>query len=240
MEYNEISELQTFLGPEMLSSGCSLYLPKFLGEVELTPDPSSPSPLQYAGGTFSERDAKAAFYITSMLGHVLDSDQIRLEEASEFTPDSGSAQKTAFVFGSRSNQVTMWATDNLPTRRFFKFDFGARWQIRCEDGRVFSVPDPSKLERGSYLNQTDYGVISRLSVPETGDRLFVIAGLGSRATEGCGYYFSRHWRELFDRYGENDFAVILQFSPPLDATISEPIAWFGDEVDQAAKEAAVF
>jgi hypothetical protein len=230
MEYSEISELQTFLGPEVLTSGCSLYLPKFFGDVELTHDPVSPSPLQYAGGTFSERDAKAAFYITSILGHVLDSDQIRLEEASKFAPTSGPAQKTAFVFGSRSNQVTIWATDKLPTGKFCKFEFGEQWRIRCADGRVFSVSDPSKLEKGSYANQTDYGVISRLSVPNTGDRLFVIAGLGSRATEGCGYYFSRHWRQLFERYGDNDFAVILQFTPPLDVTRSEPIAWFGDEV----------
>lgn len=230
MEYSEINELQTFLGPEVLNSGCNLYLPKFLGDVELTPDPGSPSPLQYAGGTFSERDAKAAFYITSILGHVLDSDQIRLEEASKFSPTSVTMQKTAFVFGSRSNQVTMWATDKLPTGKFCKFEFDHHWRIRCADGRVFSVSDPSKLETGAYLNQTDYGVISRLSVPGSGDRLFVIAGLGSRATEGCGYYFSRHWRQLFEKYGENDFAMILQFSPPLDATKSEPIAWFGDEV----------
>ncbi len=227
MQFTEISDLQTFLGPQILNSGCSLYLPRFLGDVQLTPDPNSPSPLQYAGGTFSERDAKAAFYITSVLGRILDSDQISLEEASNFTP--GPVLKTAFVFGSRSNQVTMWATDSQPTGKFFKFDFGEQWQIRCEDGSVFSIPDPSKLEKGSYLTQTDYGVVSRLSLPGTSDGLFVIAGLGSRATEGCGYYFSRHWRELFEKYGEHDFAVILRFAPPLEATNSEPIAWFGDE-----------
>src|SRR6185312_1603813 len=176
MQRSEISELQTFLGPEILSYGCSLYLPRFLGEVELIPDPSSRSPLLYAGGTFSERDAKAAFYITSVLGQVLDTDKIKLEEASEFTPDLGMSQKTAFVFGSRSNQVTRWATDKLPTGGFFKFHFEDRWKIECEDGRVFSVPDPSALEKDSYVNQTDYGVVSRLSLPESGDRLFVIAG----------------------------------------------------------------
>src|SRR5205807_1711171 len=121
--------------------------------------------------------------------------------------------------------------DKLPTR-FFRFLFGEKWEIECEDGRVFSMLDPSALDRHAYVSQTDYGVISRLSVPENGDRLFVIAGLGSRATEGCGFYFSRHWHELFEKYGENDFAVILKFSPPLDATRSEPVAWFGEEVNQ--------
>ena len=231
MEHSEISELQAFLGAGVLNSGCGLYLPRFSGKVALTADAGAPLPLQYAGGTYSERDAKAAFYITSVLGHLLDSDKIQLEEASDFTPDSGFAHKTAFLFGSRSNQVTMWATEKLPESGFFRFKFSGMWQIICRDGKVYELPDPSKLEQGAYANQTDYGVISRLSVPETGERLFVIAGLGSRATEGCGHYFSRHWRELFQRYGDNDFAVILEFSPPLDPKQYEPVAWFGDEVN---------
>ncbi len=229
MEHSEINELQAFLGAGVLNSGCGLYLPRFSGKVALTADTSAPSPLQYGGSTYSERDARAAFYITSVLGHLLDSDKIQLEEASDFTPDSGLAHKTAFLFGSRSNQVTMWATENLPESALFKFEFGERWQIKCKDGSIYELPDPSKLERGAYANETDYGVISRLTVPETGERLFVIAGLGSRATEGCGHAFSRHWRQFFQRYGDNDFAVIFRFSPPLDPEKYEPIAWFGEE-----------
>lgn len=229
MEYAEISELKTFLGAGILTSGCGLYLPRFSGKVALTADPNSPPSLQYAGGTYSERDARAAFYVTTVLGHILDSDKIRLEEVSEFTPDSGLAHKTAFLFGSRSNRVTRWATANLPESRFFEFEFGERWQIKCKDGSVYSMPDPSKLEPGAYAKQTDYGVVSRLSVPGTLERLFVVAGLGSRATEGCGHFFSRNWRELFQKYGDNDFAVVLKFSPPLDPASYEPVAWFGEE-----------
>lgn len=232
MEHSEINELQAFLGAGVLSSGCGLYLPRFSGKVALSADHSGvPSPLQYAGGTYSERDAKAAFYITSVLGHILDSDKIRLEEASDFTPDSGLAHKTAFLFGSRSNRVTIWATEKLPESGLFKFKFGETWQIICRDNSVYEMPDPSKLEPGAYANQTDYGVVGRLSMPENEESLFVIAGLGSRATEGCGHYFSHHWRELFQRYGDNDFAVILKFSPPLDPKSYEPVAWFGDVVN---------
>jgi hypothetical protein len=125
--------------------------------------------------------------------------------------------------------VTRWATENLPESKFFEFKFGEHWQIKCKDGSVYSIPDPSKLEPGAYANQTDYGVVSRLSVPGTGERLFVVAGLGSRATEGCGHYFSHHWRELFQQYGKDDFAVVLKFSPPLDPASYEPVAWFGEE-----------
>jgi hypothetical protein len=230
MQQLDIGKLQAFLGSEVMNSGCSLYLPRFLGEVKLTPDPSTISPLEYAGGTFSERDAKAALYVTSILGHVLETDKIHLEEASGFAPVAGFPHKTAFLFGSRSNKVTRWATENLPTRKFFSFEFGAHWKIKCEDGSVFSTPDPSKLAKGLYASQTDYGVVSRLSHPASGEQVFVIAGLGSRATEGCGYYFSQHWQQLFQGYGENDFALVLKFKPPLDPRKCEPVAWFGSEL----------
>lgn len=229
MEQTEISELQTFLGAGVLTSGCGLYLPRFSGKVELASDSNAPPSLRYGGGTYSERDAKAAFYVTSVLGHVLDSDKIKLEEVAEFTPASGLAHKTAFLFGSRSNRVTKWATENLPESKFFEFEFGDNWQIKCTNGSVYSMPDPSKLEPGAYASKTDYGVVSRLSASGTGERFFVLAGLGSRATEGCGHYFSRHWRDLSRSYGDNDFAVILKFQPPLDPTKYAPVAWFGEK-----------
>jgi len=231
MEVQDIAKLQTFLGPNVINLGCSLYLPKFLGSVHLKSDPL-PASLQYGGETFSERDTKAAFYITSILGQVVDSDKIKLAEASQFVPSA--LNSTAFVFGSRSNEVTLWATENLPVRKFFRFEFGNEWKIVCEDGRTFSMKDPSTLNHDSYSTQTDYGVISRISDAASGERVFVIAGLGSRATEGCGYYFAHHWEELFQKYGENDFALILQFTPPLDPLRCEPVAWFGDEVLQTA------
>jgi hypothetical protein len=71
--------------------------------------------------------------------------------------------------------------------------------------------------------QTDYGVVARFRGMR--NRLFVIAGLGSRATEGCGYYFSHHWLALSKRFQEDDFAVVLRFPPPLDPVHCEPVAW---------------
>ena len=233
MEVQDIAKLETFLGPNIANMGCSLYLPKFRGSVELKQEPYASSTLQYGGETFSERDTKAAFYVTSMLGQVVDSDKIKLEKASRFVPVTPRVNTTAFVFGSRSNQVTLWATENLPVRKFFTFKFGEKWEIICEDGQTFSMTDPSTLSHDSYETQTDYGVVSRISDPLSGERVFVIAGLGSRATEGCGYYFAHHWKELFQKYGENDFALILKFTPPLDPLHCEPVAWFGDEVLQS-------
>lgn len=230
----DTANLQTFLGPEVLTSGCSLYLPKFAGMVHLADDSIPPVSFSYPGGTFSERDTKAALYITSVLGHILESDKIEVKETSGFVPTAGLPDKTAFLIGSRSNEVTIWATEHLPTRKFFTFRFGANWEIVAEDETIFSTPDPSTLSRDAYGNQTDYGVVARISDSAGEEQVFVIAGLGSRATEGCGYYFSRHWQELSKKYGSNDFAVILKFTPPLDPTRCEPVAWFGDEITQPA------
>lgn len=229
----DTANLQTFLRSEVLTSGCSLYLPKFTGNVILEDDSSPTVGLTYPGRTFSDRDTKAALYITSVLGQVLESDKIELKETSGFEPVGGLPDKTAFLFGSRSNEITIWATENLPTRKFFTFRFNDNWEIVCEDGKTFSTPDPSALSRDSYSSQTDYGVVARISDSAGEEQVFVIAGLGSRATEGCGYYFSRHWRELFTKYGSNDFAVILKFNPPLDPKRHEPVAWFGDQVSSS-------
>src|SRR5688572_15925109 len=127
MQQQDILKLQAFLGSDLITSGCSFYLPKFLGKTNLVEAAGSNLPLSYAGATFSERDTKAALYITSVLGHVLETDKISLEEASGFAPIAGLPHKTAFLFGSRSNQVTMWCIENLPIRKFFRFKFEDDW-----------------------------------------------------------------------------------------------------------------
>ena len=224
MNPNDIPILKSFLGDTVLTKGCGLYLPKFSGPVELKSDQNAPAPLVYPGYTFSDRDAKSALHVASLLGHILDPDKISLKEASNFSPN-GSAQ-TVFLFGSRSNQATMWAVQNLGKRKLFRFQFGLDWQIIGEGHEVFSIPDPSQLARGEYASRTDWGVVGRLSGPQ--GTAFVFAGLGGRATEGCGRYFALNWRELYDRYKDKDFAVILKFTPPVDPNNYEAVSWYGD------------
>ena len=224
MNSNDITTLRKFLGGEALEKGCSLYLPKFSGKVELKSDQNATSPLKYAGDTFSERDVKSAHYVTTVLGHILDTNQIQVKEPAAFSEDV--EQQTSFLFGSRSNLATQWAIENFVAAKLFSFEFGAEWRIKCEDGKVFSLADPSQLDRGAYESRTDYGVIGRMSGPK--NSVFVIAGLGGRATEGCGYYFSHHWKDLYERYQNKDFAVVLSFAPPVDPKKPTPEAWYGN------------
>jgi hypothetical protein len=228
MDLNEITTLKKFLGDAILQKGCGLYLPKFSGPVELKSDQNSPVPLVYPGNTFSDRDAKSALHVSSLLGHVLDPDKIQLKDATSFSTNG--TPQTFFLFGSRSNQATMWVIDQLATRKLFRFNFGAEWQIICEDKKVFSIHDPSQLGRGEYEDKTDWGVVGRLSGQQ--GTAFVIAGLGGRATEGCGLYFSLNWQELYNRYKKKDFAVVLKFPPPIDPNNFETVAWYGNGISQ--------
>jgi len=223
MNSNDIETLKKFLGEGALGKGCSLYLPKFSGKVELKSDKDTASPLKYAGDTFSERDVRSAHYVTTVLGHVLDTNQIQVKEPATFSENGA---QMSFLFGSRSNLATQWAVEHLLERKLFSLEFGAEWRIKCEDGKVFSLTDPSQLDRGAYESKNDYGVIGRRNRPE--GSVFMIAGLGGRATEGCGYYFSLHWKDLYERYKDKDFAVVLSFAPPIDPKNAEPVAWYGN------------
>lgn len=211
----QTAHLRSFLGADAPDANCALYLPEFHGTVDLTVRADSGSGLRYPGRTVSERDARAAFHVSSLLGHVLGPDRIHLGRATDFEP-SAEGPQAAFLFGSRSNLATQRAIEALGTDSLIRFEFGEVWRIRCRDGSTFSLPDPSKLDRGAYEQQTDYGVVARLRDPGSQRRVFLIAGLGSRATEGGGRYFALHWQDLDRRFQDRDFAVILEFPPPLD------------------------
>lgn len=226
MHSDDIATLKKFLGEGSLGKGCGLYLPKFSGQVKLKSEKDTASPLTYAGDTFSERDVRSAHYITTILGRVLDTNQIQVREPATFATD---AAQTSFLFGSRSNSATQWAVGHLSKGKLFGLEFDDEWRIRCNDGKVFALADPSRLDRGAYESKNDYGVICRLNRP--GGSVFMIVGLGGRATEGCGYYFSLHWKELYERYKDRDFAVVLSFAPPIDPKQSTPVAWYGDGND---------
>jgi hypothetical protein len=219
------SALRRFVGDDVAQNGCLFYLPEFCGNALLNSSGAVP-PLQYSGRTFSERDARAAFYVSAMLSYVVDPDRIHLEATVTFEPARGLSQ-SAFLFGSRSNAVTLWALRTRAPRKFFDFAFGPFWQILCADGRVFSIPDPSINSATAYAAHTDYGIIEKFHDSIAGVDVFVIAGLGSRATEGCGYYLAHYWRALYQRFGTDGFGVVLEFPPPVEPKLSKPVVWLG-------------
>jgi hypothetical protein len=81
------------------------------------------------------------------------------------------------------------------------------------------------MDRKDYTSQTDYGVVARLT-DSNGGSVFLIAGLGGRATEGSGLFLRENWQTLQSKFGDSDFAVVLEFLPPVEPKQSKAIAWY--------------
>jgi hypothetical protein len=213
--------LRGFLHAPESSRHFRLLLPEFHGSATLNDEPL-PSIFSYRGSTFAERDARAASHVQSLLNQVVDVGNVTLEGA-------GAAidlNDVTFLFGSRSNHATQAMLRRLQTT-LFQFEFTDTWAVIC-GGQRFSLGDPTVLPQPLYEAADDYGVIARVRSAGPAP-VFVIAGLGGRATEGCGVYFREHWDEMDREYGAQDFAVVLRFPAPFDvarveraASASEP------------------
>ena len=235
METIDTQKLRCFLGLEEDIAECYFYLPSFVGPVAMKTVPtfttdgslSVPKPSYlYPGNTFADHDVKAASYILSVLSFAVGLDHIHWEYTSSFAPERSG---TSFLFGSRSNQAVEWVTREAALGKFFQFQFGDIWSIRCANSQIFNLPDPSKLNREEYEEQTDYGVIGRFYEKCSNSHIFLVAGLGNRATEGCGYYLSKNWMELAQKFRDNDFGVVLRFPPPINPKEFEEILELKDD-----------
>jgi hypothetical protein len=212
-------QLLTFLAPAMTGGSCGLYLPRFTdARIELG---SASSKLRYPGGVFADRDTKAAMQVIGLVANVVGPERVRIQDAHELM----GLQKFpgGFLFGSKSNPAMSLFETWFGSETAFNFEFDDDWTIVWEHGDRYSMRDPSRLGRDEYSSQTDYGIVARLTSSKSRKTAFVLAGLGGRATEGCGIYLAKNWKRLFDKYGKSDFCVLLKFSPPLDPTKSSVI-----------------
>jgi hypothetical protein len=214
--------LRAFLHARERSRHFRLLLPEFQGPAILENEPAL-SNFAYRGRTFAERDARAASHVQCLLNRVVDIGKVTLEGAGTTTVGPNDV---AFLFGSRSNHATQTMLERSGTT-LFGFEFTDKWAVVC-NGKRFTLPDPTTSPQPVYEAAEDYGVIARVGSAGPAP-VFVIAGLGGRATEGCGLYFREHWDEMDREYGNQDFAVVLRFPAPFDvahveraASASEP------------------
>jgi hypothetical protein len=204
--------LSQFLAPLVEDGPVSLYIPRFSdGHTEL-PDGTS---LHYRGGLFSDRDVRAALRIHALLLEVVEVDDIAIRYDRDFL-EADRLGRGGFVFGSKSSAATRHLLSHSNAGDLFSLEYDDEWRILWTDGTVCSLPDPSELREGEYLGQRDYGVLARLTNAKTGARSVLVAGLGSRATQGAAAYLASAWSDLYDEFGAGDFAVLLEFEPPLD------------------------
>jgi hypothetical protein len=211
------AEIQGFIRAHGPAWEVEFCLPRFANSPEHparlagTFDPS----FGYPSSTVAERDARSALHIMQMVcSGLAGSAAVNISDPDLFRKREGHP-RTGFLFGSRSNDALSWLLYHASESKLVDFEFGDVWTIMGPDGRRFSIPDPSRLGREEYLSITDYGVVARLSMRDRISSSFLVAGLGGRATEGCGLFLSRHWAQMQERYGDRDFAVIVAFPPPV-------------------------
>ena len=200
-----ISELGQFVGADRPEAACHLVLPHYAGPASLDTGGGSLGGLTYRGATFAERDSRAAFYVQSLVSPVFDPERISIEAAVA----GETVQPTTFLFGSRSNVLL----DELKPyyQNLFRFEFGDDWKIHI-GAQTFSMPDPSKIDPSVYQLTTDYGIIAKIPLPA--GAVFLIAGLGGRATEGSAYFFRKNWRQVLKTFRTGPPVAVLRFDPP--------------------------
>lgn len=212
----EANRLKAFLSADESSSYSLLLASFYLGHPAEKGQPAIPKELDggYPGETLAIEDTRSAVSIMGMLTAVTSPQRITICSSTDKpNPDT----THYFVFGSRSNPIMESIQKGYQDRfkqslRFEYTDTG--WYVHDNDynHRYAVEPPPKSLTVHQYRMADDYGVIQKVVV--SGQRIyFIVAGLGSRATEGCGWYLARHWQ---DHLAEKEFTIILKFPGGLD------------------------
>lgn len=166
----------------------------------------------YRGPTFATADVNSAWSITDLMGRVLPADHIQIRSNDDI---EHAATSHKFVFGSQSSTILRGVLELFQPE--FEFDYKPKdapghWVIRdTKFGNCYEIHEPHHLDYDEFEATTDYGVIQKFSDTESGRVYFLIAGLGSRATEGCGYFLRDHWSDLLREFGSKDFGIVVMF-----------------------------
>jgi hypothetical protein len=170
----------------------------------------------YPSYALAERDVRSANHV-QRLAHQAGA-EVSYISPNELTDQIqgqpwGSLPSTV-LFGSRSNTACTDFLQSSSIGQLVSFEFGDKWTIRTRNNNSYSLIDPSHLTREEYAANIDYGIVGRAAV--SGRSRFIIAGLGGRATEGCGLYLQKNWASLADQAQDKAFVAVLRFDPPVD------------------------
>jgi hypothetical protein len=208
-----MTELNDFLGLGSHST-LKLCLSRF---DKATIDSSGRSSFEYPSYAMAERDVRSAIHVQRLASDAgAEIDFISPDElAGEIRRrNSMKGLPATIVFGSRSNTAFLEVLAHSPLGQLVEFEFADEWTIRTNDGSSYSLPDPSRMSRAVYAAKTDYGIVGWTA--DSGTSHIVVAGLGGRATEGCGLYLQRNWAKLAESASSRPFVALLRFDPPID------------------------
>ncbi len=208
-------------GPITIPARGTYSLP---AETPVTVTVTPPDTFVYPGVSYASDDAEAASDIRSLLLRVATPNAV----ASHPTIDSPNVTHW-FLFGSGSSRYVTTVLRTYSPR--FEFRYGKDEWILDEldaDGRVIEptnrVPVPYHLGQRDFANQDDIGIIEKVTDTQySGKVYFIIAGMGSRATRGCGWYLAHQWERLLADYGGRDFGVVLKFPGGMPFSAAEHV-----------------
>jgi hypothetical protein len=98
------------------------------------------------------------------------------------------------------NACTNYVMDVLGAYLHIVDGVSIRCTARNNEWRI--SPGPSTI---------DYAIVERVNVPATNTSYFVTAGLTTVGTTGAVLYLSKQWRQLYRRFGIEEFAICLAF-----------------------------
>ncbi len=213
----ERNRLATFLSLAEEST-CALLLPQWvMGLPGKAGEEANRKGLEggqyyYRGPTFATADVSSAWNIVNLVGSVLAPEKIQIRSNDDVKNVTASHR---FVFGSQSSGILAGVLELFEPEFSFDYapvDFPGCWVIRDrKTGTCYTIRKPNDLDYNDYLATTDYGVIQKFTDPTSKRVYFLIAGLGSRATEGCGCFLCDHWSELLHEFGSQDFGIVVKF-----------------------------
>lgn len=188
-------------------------------KVGVTPEDA----FHYLGVMLAQTDVKAALYVLRLLQHVVPIESVALREAGTREEDDATHQ---FYFGSRSHaNVQGLLRVDSDFRLHYKHEaFDGCWLI--EDRRrkkAYVVEAPYRLQSREFHQRDDFGLIEKIVDSQTGRVFFVLAGLGDRATLGCGYFLWDRWEQLLKLHPTGSFAQLLHVPGSLLPSHARPI-----------------
>lgn len=231
----ERNRLKCLLSHEINGSRYGIVMGRFAmgvnleGQGSMTADPrgtytlpASPTPISvtvnppetyvFSGDTYAREDVESAADVLGLVLRVAHPSDVGFYKSAE----DHSAVSHWFLFGSRSNKIVASVLQNYSPRFNFRYTEAA-WFLEELDaeGKVIEpinrITAPNHLDWQQYEQHEDLGIIEKITDADNKRVFLIIAGLGSRATRGCGWYLARRWENIVNQVGGNDFGIILHF-----------------------------
>jgi len=124
----------------------------------------------------------------------------------EFSPGQHLAENVVSCGAGTYNAISYYYLNQ--DRAFYSFGRG-------EDGvRVLRFHGESTLDFAALgrASHNELACIQRFKDPESGNRVFICAGIGSGTTYGAVDYLVSHWNQLRRRYRDREFGLCLSFA----------------------------